>query len=294
MHCPQCQYQNSDTAKFCEECGARLVTACPQCGHQANPTAKFCAECGESLTGKSKSKSSPSKSQSLEPNVQSLVGERRQLTVMFCDLVDSTALSARLDPEDYQAVVRAYQSICTAVIQRYDGHMAQYLGDGLLVYFGYPTAHEDDAQRAVRAGLEMVTALRSQVPSPLAGEEKKKALQVRIGIHTGPVVVGEIGEGNRREQLALGETPNVAARLQGVAAPNTIVLSGATHRLVVGLFHCQDLGAQTVKGIATPVAMYQVLSESTVQHRLDAVLPTGLTPLVGREEELALLHRRWE
>ena len=213
---------------------------------------------------------------------------------MFCDLVGSTALSAQLDPEDYQAVVRAYQSICTTVTQRYDGHIAQYLGDGLLVYFGYPTAHEDDAQRAVRAGLEMVTALRSQVPSPLAGEEKKKALQVRIGIHTGPVVVGEIGEGNRREQLALGETPNVAARLQGVAAPNTIVLSGATHRLVVGLFHCQDLGAQTVKGIATPVTMYQVLSESTVQHRLDAVLPTGLTPLVGREEELALLHRRWE
>ena len=150
---------------------------------------------------------SNSEPQPLDARRQTLdvAAERRQLTVMFFDLVGSTALSAQLDPEDYQAVVRAYQSICTAVIQRYDGHIAQYLGDGLLVYFGYPTAHEDDAQRAVRAGLEMVTALRSQVPSPLAGEEKK-ALQVRIGINTGPVVVGEIGEGNRREQLALGET----------------------------------------------------------------------------------------
>jgi hypothetical protein len=167
MQCSQCQHQNNDTAKFCEECGTRFITACPQCGYQASLTAKFCAECGVSLTGKSKGKNSPSTPHILNPNAQPQTAERRQLTVLFCDLVGSTALSAQLDPEDYQAVVQAYQRTCTAVIQRYDGHIAQYLGDGLLVYFGYPAAHEDEARRAVRVGLEIITELRSQVPSPL-------------------------------------------------------------------------------------------------------------------------------
>jgi class 3 adenylate cyclase/predicted ATPase len=233
---------------------------------------------------------------------------------MFCDLVGSTAMSAQLDPEELREVIRAYQSVCAEVIARLEGSIAQYLGDGLLVYFGYPTAHEDDAQRAVRAGLEIVEALGQQVPSPLRGEgqgegerrsqtqipphpsplpQGARGLQVRIGIHTGPVVVGEIGGGNKREHLALGETPNIAARLQGLADPNTVVLSAATYHLVTGLFDYQNLGAQTVKGIATPVAMYRVLGASAVQHRLDAAPPTGLTPLIGREEELALLTRRW-
>ena len=205
---------------------------------------------------------------------------------MFIDLVGSTTLSQQLDPEDYHARVRAYQTACGQIITRYDGHIAQYLGDGMLVYFGYPAAHEDDAGRAVRSGLEIVAAVGQLHVTP--------PLQIRIGIHTGPVVVAEIGTGARTEQLALGETPNVAARLQGIAEPNMIVLSGTTQRLVAGLFDYQDLGAQTVKGLTTPWRVYQVLGESTVQHRLDIVLPTGLTPLVGREEELALLQRRWE
>ena len=255
---------------------------------------------------KAKGKSSPSNSQLPTPHVQSPapntqpLAERRQLTVLFCDLVGSTALSAQLNPEELREVIRAYQHVCAEVIARLEGSIAQYLGDGLLVYFGYPTAHEDDAQRAVRAGLAIIAAIQEQVPSPLVGEGqgegavgKARQLQVRIGIHTGPVVVGEIGDGNKREHLALGETPNIAARLQGLAAPNTIVLSGTTQRLVAELFDYQDLGAQPVKGIATPVALYQVLGASAIQHRLDAAPSTGLTPLIGREEELALLTRRW-
>ena len=173
--------------------------------------------------------------------------------MMFCDLVGSTALSAQLDPEDYRAVVQQYQQTCTAVIQRHDGYLAQYLGDGLLVYFGYPTAHEDDARRAVRTGLEIVEAIRGQ-----AGQQP---LQVRIGIHTGLVVVGEIGAGSRTEQLALGETPNVAARIQGLAEPNTVLISAATQRLIEGQFECQPFGSHLVKGIETPIAVYHVQSE---------------------------------
>src|SRR5215831_8032523 len=171
--------------------------------------------------------------------------ERRQLTVMFCDLVESTALATQLDPEDLREVVRAYQETAAVVIQRFDGHIAQYLGDGLLVYFGYPQAHEDDARRAVRTGLgmvEMLAALNARLAQHYGVQ-----LAVRIGIHTGVVVVGEMGGGSRQEQLALGETPNVAARIQGLAVPDTVVISPATFRLVRGYFTCQDLGLHALK-----------------------------------------------
>jgi class 3 adenylate cyclase/predicted ATPase len=219
-------------------------------------------------------------------STQSSAAERRQLTVMFIDLVDSTLLSQQLDPEDYHARVRVYQAACGQVVARYEGHIAQYLGDGVLAYFGYPAAHEDDAARAVHSGLEIVAAMGELQLIP--------PLQVRVGLHTGPVVVAEIGTGARAEQLALGETPNIAARLQGVAALNTVVLSGVTQRLVAGLFDFQDLGVQPLKGVATSMRVYRVLGESTAHHRLDLLSPTGQTPLVGREEELALLQRRWE
>ena len=217
--------------------------------------------------------------------------ERRQLTVLFCDLVNSTVLASQLDPKDLREVVRAYQDMCARVIARFDGHIAQYLGDGLLVYFGYPLAHEDDAQRAVRAGLGIVEAL-GQLNTHL-GPERGIHLAVRLGIHTGLVVVGDVGGGTRREQLALGETPNLAARLQGLAVPDTVVVSPATFRLVRGYFIAQELGAHTLKGVTTPVQVYRMLGESAAQSRLDIAGPAGLTPLVGRESEVLLLMERW-
>jgi predicted ATPase len=177
------------------------------------------------------------------------------------------------------------------VIARFDGYVAQYLGDGLLVYFGYPRAHEDDAQRAVRAGLGMVDAV-GQLNMRLA-QERGVSLAVRLGIHTGQVVVGEIGGGAKQEQLALGETPNVAARLQGIAAPNTLVISGATLQLLGGFFACQALGPHFLKGLTQPIEVYQVLYERMARSRLEAVGPASLTPLVGREQEIALLRERW-
>ena len=217
--------------------------------------------------------------------------ERRQLTVLFCDLVDSTRLARQLDPEEWREVVRTYQHTCATAIQRFAGYIAQYLGDGLLVYFGYPQAHEDDAQRAVHTGLGILEAM-ATLNARLV-PDKGFRLAVRVGIHTGLVVVGEIGGAGRQEQLALGDTPNMAARLQGLATPDTVVISDATWRLVQGYFAGHDLGPQTLKGVETPVQVYRVLATSGAQSRLDIVSPRGLTPLVGREAEVALLHERW-
>jgi TOMM system kinase/cyclase fusion protein len=230
-----------------------------------------------------------------QPSTQAalpLDAERRQLTVMFCDLVDSTKLSSQLDPEEYREVVRAYQKVCSEVITRFDGHIAQLLGDGLLVYFGYPQAHEDDAQRAVRAGLGMLAAM-GELNSRLRQQAQDIQLAIRIGIHTGLVVVGEIGGASRQEQLALGEVPNIASRIEGLAAPNTLVISSATYRLIQGYFACQELGVQTLRGVAEPVHVYCVLQESGARGRLDVAQTRGLTPLVGRESEVTLLLERW-
>jgi class 3 adenylate cyclase/predicted ATPase len=218
--------------------------------------------------------------------------ERRQLTVLFCDLVGSTMLSGQLDPEDLRAVVRAYQETAAGVIQRYEGHIAQYLGDGLLVYFGYPQAHEDDAQRAVHTGVELVEAiggLNTRLEASYGVQ-----LAVRLGIHTGPVVVGAIGGGGRHEQLALGETPNIAARLEGLAAPNTVMISPVTARLVRQTFVLEDLGASALKGVAEPMAIWRVLGPRTPSRHDDEATPDRTPFLVGRDEELGLLRRRWE
>ena len=217
--------------------------------------------------------------------------ERRQLTVMFCDLVGSTDLSQHLDAEDLRSVVRAYQEAASGAIDRYAGHIAQYLGDGLLVYFGYPQAHEDDAERAVRAGLGILAALRTlnDALEPKHGMR----LAARVGIHTGPVVIGAMGGGAKSEVLALGDTTNIAARLEAVAAADTVVISGATRRLVPGMFLLHDLGTPPLKGVATPIHAHAVLQATGVRSRLD-VDPSMLTPLVGRDQELGLLIARWE
>jgi class 3 adenylate cyclase/predicted ATPase len=217
--------------------------------------------------------------------------ERRQLTVMFCDLVGSTSLSGELDPEDLREVVRSYQAACTEVIQRYEGHVAQLLGDGLLVYFGYPSAHEDDAQRSVYTGLSIIKAI--ETLNSRLEQDKGIRLAIRIGIHTGLVVVGEMGGVGRQEQLALGETPNIAARIQGLAEPDMVVISAATHQLIEAYFNCETLGEQVLRGAAERIAVYRVLQESGAQSRLDIASTRGLTPLVGRGQEVGLLLERW-
>jgi class 3 adenylate cyclase/predicted ATPase len=217
--------------------------------------------------------------------------ERRQLTVLFCDLVDSTEMASRMDAEDWREVVRHYQETAAAAIESFEGHVAQYLGDGLLVYFGYPRAHEDDAERAVRAALGVMDA--TEGLNEHLEQDHGVRLGARIGIHTGPVVLGEMGGGERRETLALGETANVAARLQGVAEPGTVVLSAATLRLVQGVFVTRDLGARDLKGLAEPLRIYQAVRSSGMRSRLDIAAATGLTPLVGRDQELGLLEDRF-
>ena len=210
--------------------------------------------------------------------------------MLFCDLVDSTVLATQLDPEELREVVQAYQRVCAEVIQRFEGYIAQYLGDGLLIYFGYPQAHEDDGQRAVRAALGIVEAMERL--NQYLVQERGVQLAGRLGIHAGLVVVGEMGAVGRQEPLALGDTPNMAARLQALAAPDTIVISAASYRLIQGFFNCRD-GPHTLKGISTPVPVYYVLGESGAQSRLEVASTTGLTPLVGREREVELLLQHW-
>jgi class 3 adenylate cyclase/predicted ATPase len=214
--------------------------------------------------------------------------ERRQLTVMFCDLVGSTELASRLDPEDLREVISAYHHAVADTVSRFDGFVAKYMGDGVLIYFGYPRAHEDDGERAVRAGLDAIAAVRSL-------DVKSVKLDARVGIATGLVVVGDlIGENSAQEQSVVGETPNLAARLQALAEPNAVVIGASTRRLVGDLFEVRDLGTVEVKGISSPVPAWRVLRPSVAASRFEALRGAALTKLVGRDEEIDLLLRRWE
>ena len=305
MLCSKCQHKNREGAISCSECGTTLQQICPECGAGVEPTAKFCDNCGAPITKQSPSTSLSKPIRQGETQVKPPLStpaapeaEHRQLTVMFCDLVGSTPLSQQLDPEELRNVVRDYQSICEKVIALYEGHIAQYLGDGILVYFGYPQAHEDDAQRAVRTGLGIVEAieqLNTRFQKNIGASARlSEPLQVRIGIHTGFVVVGEIGGGERPEQLALGDTPIIASRLQGIASPNGVVVSVDTYRLIEGFFFCRDMGSQRLKGVSQPMEIFQVTHESMARSRLEVLAVKGLTPLVGREQEVRLLLERWE
>src|SRR6476661_4744848 len=212
--------------------------------------------------------------------------ERRQLTVMFCDIVGSTALSTRHDPEDLRELIGGYHRAVAETVGRFDGFVAKYMGDGVLVYFGYPQAHEDDAERAVRAALAVIEA----VGQLLARED----LSVRLGIATGLAVVGDlIGAGAAQERGVVGETPNLAARLQALSTPNTLVIAEATRRQVGGLFDLEDLGPQALAGFAEPQPAWRVIGDSGMLSRFEA-LRSGETPLVGRDEEIDLLLRRWQ
>ena len=237
------------------------------------------------LSNVSAAVSAPSALVDIEPTRRD-DAERRQLTVMFTDLVGSTALSTTLDLEDLRSVIGAYHKCVAETVAWFDGFVARYMGDGVLIYFGYPHAHEDDAERAVRGGLALIEAI-----GELGVQEP---LRVRIGVATGLVVVGDlVGAGEAQERGVVGETPNLAARLQGIAEPNTVVIAEGTRRLLGNLFELQDLRPKNLKGIAAPTRAWVASRASSVESRFEALHATGLTALVGREEELELLLRRW-
>jgi len=289
--CGSCQFSNPDGMKFCGSCGNELLNICPSCDYQSPIDFKFCGMCGHSLSEQAMVANTHVGKTSGSSDIVG-AAERRQLTVMFCDLADSTSLSDTLDPEELHAIILKYQSACADVIHHYAGHIAQYLGDGILVYFCYPRAHEDDPRRAVYSALGCIDAI-VKLNKELAA--KNITLAIRIGIHTGLVVTGEIGTGEQREQLALGKTPNIAARLQNIAKLNSICISDTTHNLTQGFFEIESLGQHALKGINQPVHIYQVLKENNARDRIDVALRQGsLLPIVGRENEIEQLSRLWD
>lgn len=282
MRCPSCTHDNRADRRFCAECGTSLAVGCASCGAPNEPGEKFCGGCGERLTTVAPAPGAPTPTAA--PEVALAGGERRQLTVLFCDLVGSTPLSQQLDAEEWRDLLAQYQQAAGGAVARFAGYVAKNLGDGLLIYFGWPTAREDDPERAVRAGLAIVDAMAPLNATLAAGDGTR--LAVRIGMDTGPVVIADGGE-------AFGETLNVAARVQNAAEPDTVVITAATQRLVAGMFVVEDCGPQPLKGVREPVRLYRVVQPSGVRSRL-AVAAGRLTRFVGREVELATLVDRWE
>lgn len=288
MQCPSCRAEVAAGSRFCNQCGVALPVLCQACGHSNPPGSNFCANCGTPVAACKTPPTSPDDAK-VQPRT-ALAADRRQVTIMFCDLVGSTTLSARLDPEDLRDVIGGYYRQVAETVRNFGGYVAQYYGDGVLVYFGYPQAHEQDAEIAVRAGLALVDAV-SGVSSPVP-------LQTRIGLATGLVVAGELFEaaeaqGHSKGHGIVGETPNLAARLQALAEPNTVVIDEATRRLIGDLFELRDLGATELKGISGTIRAWAVLRPSAIESRFEALHTAGLTPLIGREEEADLLLRRW-
>ncbi len=295
MQCPKCTYKNDTGNKFCGNCGTKLALFCPGCSTENPSDHRFCGKCGTALHSAGAADSTGNGEEHTRPSVQEAGGsdsEVRHLTIMFCDLVGSTALSASRDAEEFRLLVHDYQSTCEKIISRFDGHIAQYLGDGLLIYFGYPAAHEDDAVRAVHTGLGILEAMEGL--NKRLEIEQGIRLEVRIGVHSGMVVVGDVGVGKRSERLALGEATNIAARIEGIAQTGTLAISQSTLQLVQGYFSIKELGPHTLKGISEPFELYQVKGVTTAKSRLDIAETKGLTPIVGRKQEMNLLLARWE
>ena len=287
VHCASCGRDNRADRRFCTNCGSRLVAVCTQCGTPGEPGEQFCGQCGTRVGNGLAAALAPAR----EPvEVRGVAkGERRQLTVLFCDLVGSTRIAAQLDPEEWRDIAAHYQRTAAAAVTRYGGHVAKYLGDGLVVFFGWPQAHEDDAERAVRAGLAVVEAVRGL--SVGGATQQSAPLQVRVGIHTGPVVVGQ-GGGDALD--VFGGTPNIAARVQSIAEPDAVLVTAATQRLVAGQFIVDEPRAEHVKGVREAVVVYRVHRPAGVRGRLAAAAPSALTPFVGRQHERQLLMERWE
>jgi class 3 adenylate cyclase/predicted ATPase len=283
MHCAKCGSDNPSGNNFCARCGNALALLCPKCAAQNAPPANFCGKCGTALTAP------VSDPVAATPPLQSLeaAGERRHLTVLFCDLVGSTAIAARLDPEQWRETVAGYHRAAAAAITRFEGHVAKYLGDGVMAYFGWPAAHDNDAERAARAGLALLDAV-----AQLNEQPGHAQLSTRIGIDSGTVVIGQ-GAGHAAE--VFGDAPNVASRVETAATPGTVLITAATQRLVSGLFVVEDRGAQELKGLEQPLQLYRVVRPSGMRGRFSAMAATrGMTPFVGREDELRSLLHRWE
>ncbi len=255
MKCKTCSTAARDGQRFCEACGAALEKTCQSCGALAPAAARFCGACGSTFPVEpSASAHAATRGESLTPN--STEGERRQLTVLFADVVGATALSGRMDPEAFRTLLRAYQQVCVECADRYGGNVHQYAGDGVLVYFGYPTAHDNDAERAVLAGLDIVDGTRR-----LAADMRQRGEEeifVRVGIHTGLVVVGEMGAGDVREVHAIGETPNIAARIQGEASPDSVCISATTLHLLKPRFPTHSMGTRPLKGVVNDLELFAI------------------------------------
>jgi class 3 adenylate cyclase/tetratricopeptide (TPR) repeat protein len=280
MRCSNCGTDNAAGSLFCNQCATPLSKRCPKCASENGPEAKFCSQCAAPLdTGAAV----PAEAGPRE----GLTGERRHLTVLFCDLAGSTGIAAQLDPEEWRETVAGYHRAAAEAITRFGGHVAKYLGDGVMAFFGYPEAHDNDAERSARAGLAILEAIRKLNQQP-----GRTQLSARVGIHSGAVVVGA---GASEDADVFGDAPNIAARAQEEAAPATVVVTEDTHRLISGLFVVEARGARPLKGIVRAVELYRVIQPSGARGRLEAAAAArGLTLFVGREEELRLLMSRWE
>lgn len=276
MGCVFCGTHNSLDASQCVQCGEALVLECLRCGHRNRVGDNRCLGCRVSLAVPSPSQSGVSS------------GERRQISVLFADLEGSSALAESVEPEEFHRILADFHGACTEVIERWGGYVAQYLGDGVLAYFGFHTAHENAAARATNAGLAIREALER------LNADRSRLLRARVGIHTGPVLIGEIGSGERREKLAVGETVNIAARVQSAARPGAVVITAATSDVVHSLYELRPLGLHSFRGVSTPIALHEVVSERPFYDRIDFAEREGLSPFVGRGAELRLLDDAWE
>ena len=273
MICFRCGNDNAASFRFCSNCGTELGEACLTCGYENPVESKFCSGCGARLQ---------------EIRGEDARGERRQLTVLFCDMVGATALSQLLDPEDLRELIISCQKVCGAAVLAHEGHVAQYLGDGVLMYFGYPRSHEDEAQRAVRCGLDILKGVEGVRDSGRIPPDT--SLDVRLGAHTGRVVVGPIGD--RGDQIALGDTPNIAARIQSEAEPGTLVVSDVTWRIVEGYVTGKCIGQWQLKGVSEPMRLWLVTGESPSRERVEVA--SMLTSFIGRERERSILGQTWD
>ncbi len=282
MRCQKCSAENPREAKFCIQCASPFQRRCSKCGFDNPPEARFCAECATPLA--ELPAAALDTRDYADHGDNALWGERRHLTVLFCDLVGSTSIAARLDPEEWRGIIAGYYRAAAQAIERFGGYVAQYLGDGVMAFFGYPESHGNDAERAVRAGLAIIEAI-----SQLDEQPVQTKLAARVGIHSGAVVVGA-GVGGRSD--VFGDAPNIAARLQAAAEPGNVLITEDTHRLVSGRFDVEERGAQILKGLDRPLCLYKVLQPSGTLGRLST--ERSLTPFIGRAEELNILLSRWE